>query len=225
MKHILVVAAHSADEALGCGGTIAKIVEKGHRVTCVFLTDGVGARLPDHLALETKSRRAAADAAGRRLGITSSIHFDFPDNRLDVVPLLDVVRAIEKVLSEQRPDVIYTHQANDLNVDHRICHQAVLTATRPQPGQCTHSIFGFEVSSSSEWSFSSAGFTPNYFVDISDQLPIKLQALAEYGDEIREPPHPRSRSSVEALARWRGSTVGCVAAEAFTVIRQVIREF
>lgn len=224
MRNILVVAAHSDDEALGCGGTIAALAAAGNEVHTVFLTDGVGARIAQDSMAEAERRRRASDAAGRVLGVSSSVHFDFPDNRLDSVALLDVVQAVERVIVDVGPEVIFTHAADDLNVDHRICHQAVLTACRPQPGHTVNSIFGFEVPSSTEWAFSSRQFDPVYFVDISDHLEVKMKALNEYRDEMREPPHPRSLSRVEALARWRGATVGCDAAEAFTVIRQIVKE-
>lgn len=224
MQNILVVAAHSDDEALGCGGTIASLVAAGNNVHAAFLTDGVGSRADQTLELEAGRRRQAADAAGKILGISSAVHFDFPDNKLDSVPLLDVVQSVEQVINTIRPDVIYTHHADDLNIDHRICHQAVLTASRPQGGYAANAIYGFEVASSTEWAFSSPTFDPRHFVEITDHLEIKLKALAAYHEEMRPSPHPRSTTSIEALARWRGATVGCGAAEAFSVIRQIVRK-
>lgn len=225
MRNILVVAAHSDDEALGCGGTIAAHAAAGEAVHALFLTNGVGARAATTSSLEANRRRIAAAEAGKILGISSTVHFDFPDNRLDTVSLLDVIQAVENVVQDVQPEMIYTHHADDLNVDHRVCHQAVVTACRPQPGAGVSSIFGFEVASSTEWAFSSPAFDPRHFVDISDHLGTKLQALGAYDEEMRPPPHPRSARSIEALARWRGATVGCIAAEAFSVIRQIVKEF
>ncbi len=223
MRKILIVAAHSDDEALGCGGTIAALTAAGNTVNAMFLTDGVGARATTASSSAAKRRRDAAAEAGEILGISSAVHFDFPDNRLDTVALIDVVQAVEKVVQDIQPDEVYTHHVDDLNVDHRVCHQAVLTACRPQPGHSVRSIFGFEVPSSTEWAFTSPAFDPQYFVDITDHMDTKLRALAVYDEEMRAPPHPRSTTSIEALARWRGSTVGCGAAEAFSVIRKVVK--
>lgn len=224
MRDILVVAAHPDDEALGCGGTIASLVAAGNRVHVVFLTDGVGARAKQDSSPEANRRRESAVAAGRILGITSAVHLEFPDNRLDTVALIDVVQALEQVVHDTRPETIYTHHADDLNIDHRICHQAVLTACRPQPGHVVRAIFGFEVASSTEWSFSSPAFDPRYFVDIADHLDTKLKSLAAYQEEMRPAPHPRSTASIKALAHWRGAVVGCESAEAFSVIRQIVKE-
>lgn len=224
MKRILVVVAHSDDEALGCGGTIAVQSDQGAEVTVMFLTNGVGARNPGSTDPAALRRAEAAQKAGDILGVKDIVQRDFPDNRLDSVPLLDIVQSIEPVIAELQPTVILTHLAEDLNIDHRVCHQAVLTACRPQPGHPVRTILGFEVPSSTEWAFSAPTFAPNFFIDISAQLDKKLKALNAYDEEMRAAPHPRSASSVEALARWRGATAGCSAAEAFLVVRMIAKE-
>ena len=57
--------------------------------------------------------------------------FDFPDNEFDSVSLLSVIKIIEEQIDSFNPDIILTHHNNDLNIDHRITSQAVLTASRP----------------------------------------------------------------------------------------------
>jgi LmbE family N-acetylglucosaminyl deacetylase len=119
--------------------------------------------------------------------------------------------------------VVYTHHAGDLNVDHQRVSQAVMTACRPQPGCAVKKIAFFEIPSSTEWQSPSSGpaFAPNWFVDISGTLDTKLKALKAYHGEIRPWPHARSYEAVEHLARWRGATVGCDAAEAFVIGRKI----
>lgn len=224
-EHVLVIAAHPDDEVLGCGGTIARHRADGDQVSLLFLADGVGARGDTSArTAELPARRAAGDAAAELLGATAPIYLDFPDNRLDTVALLDLVQAVERVAAEIRPGRVYTHHGGDLNIDHRICHQAVLTAFRPMAGQTARAIYGFEVPSSTEWMFGATGlaFLPGHFVDVSAHLPAKIAAMRCYEMEMRPFPHPRSAEAIEALARWRGATVGCTAAEAFTVIRQIV---
>lgn len=222
---VLVVAAHPDDEALGCGGTMARHAADGDDVHVVFLTDGVAARgsdLPE--SDNAQVRHSAAEQATRILGASGLTHFDFPDNRLDCVALLDVAQAIEGLAREFQPTVVYTHHAGDLNVDHRICHQAVLTAFRAFPGQTVRRIFGFEVCSSTEWAFGSfhPAFVPNRYVDISSTLEKKMASLDAYSMEMRPFPHVRSPEAVRALATWRGACAGLNAAEAFSVIREII---
>ena len=219
-KTVLVVAAHTDDEALGCGGTIAKHRASGDEVHLMFMTDGVASRKG---ALNDADRRLLASRkAAKVLGVTSSRNLNFPDNKMESVPLLSVVKEIEAIICEVNPRVIYTHHVGDLNVDHQITHNAVMTACRPQPGSCVKEIYAFEVLSSTEWNTPNANsFKPNVFNDISPHLETKLQALHEYRIEMRDAPHSRSLENVLNLAHFRGMTVGVHAAEAFELIRSI----
>lgn len=221
-KTVLVVAAHTDDEALGCGGTIAKHVAQGDAVYAVFLADGVTSR-PGSTLEELEARNAAAARAHSILGIKQSFMLGFPDNRMDSVPLLDIVQKLESVLNDVKPQVIYTHHHGDLNIDHRITHLAVMTACRPVPSASVKEIYTFEVLSATEWNTpGSAPFIPNVFVDISGYLDTKMQAIDAYALEMREAPHSRSIVHVIKLAEHRGNSVGITAAESFSLIRILI---
>ncbi|MDB4603795.1 PIG-L family deacetylase [bacterium] len=223
-QNILVVAAHSDDEALGCGGTIAKHILKGDSVYVVFLTDGVSSRNADGSgATDAVARVSALKAALAVLGVEESnvTSFSFPDNALDSVPRLEVVKAVESVVSDIKPQVVYTHHPGDLNIDHRYAFEATMIACRPQPGSSVKEIYSYEVPSSTAWAGASYGrhFEPNLYVDIADYLNCKMKALTEYEEEMRIFPHARSKEALEHLARYRGSQVGLLAAEAFVVER------
>ena len=224
---MLVIAAHPDDEALGCGGVIARRVNEGVHVHLAFLADGVGARGKMRSAKQAllKDRREAAYRASEIMG-AASVHFDdLPDNRLDSVPLLDIIHRVEALIERYQPETVLTHHAGDLNIDHRRVHQAVMTACRPQPGHPVQTILCFEVPSSTEWQVPGGGeaFVPNWFEDITGTLPQKLKALEAYATEMRDWPHARSIKAVEHLARWRGATVGVEAAEAFILARRLNR--
>jgi len=224
-QSILVLAAHPDDEVLGCGGTIAKLADQGATVHVAFLADGVFSRADSKMDLhdELSARRAAADKACGILGVKSLSFGDFPDNRMDTLPLLDIVKVVEALIVEHRPDTVLTHHAGDVNIDHRRVHEAAVTACRPQRGYPVKTLLCFEVPSSTEWQLPGSAplFAPNWFVNISDAFDRKLAALDAYVAELREWPHPRSRQGVEHLARWRGATVGVDAAEAFMLGRQL----
>ncbi|HKP95122.1 MAG TPA: PIG-L deacetylase family protein [Fibrobacteria bacterium] len=222
---VLVVAAHPDDEVLGCGATMAAHARKGDRVHVLILAEGLTSRDPER----NRGSRAgglsrlarAARKAHSILGVSGTTLEAFPDNRMDSVPLLDVVKVIESRIAAVRPDVIYTHHAGDLNIDHRVVHQAVATACRPLPGTALRSLLCFEVPSSTEWQIQSpaSAFAPNWHVDVTDTLALKLKALKAYASEMRPWPHSRSLEAVEHLARWRGASAGWDAAEAFMLGR------
>lgn len=224
MSTILVVAAHPDDEVLGCGGALAKWNSLGHSVHVLLMTDGEGSR--DSTSTESVLERSvAAKTANEILRVASLQMMDFPDNRLDSVDLLEIVKVIEVRIRDLRPFTIITHHSGDVNIDHRIVHDAVIAASRPQPGCPVHELLFFETPSSTEWRppTSAEQFSPNYFVDITDTLELKLAALNAYKLELRDFPHPRSIRAIESLANWRGATIGLVAAEAFVLGRSIIR--
>ena len=134
---VVVFAAHPDDDILGCGGTIAKLTQEGSKVHIVFLADGESSRgdIADINSL-IQQRKQNAKKALKILGCDSIEFLDFPDNRLDSLDLLDVVKKIEGFIDAYKPYTIFTHYAHDLNIDHQITHNAVVTACRPQPGHC-----------------------------------------------------------------------------------------
>lgn len=223
--NVLVVAAHPDDEVLGCGGAIAKHAQRGDAVHVLILAEGVTSRNEqrdrDQSSSELSSLAQAARQASKVLGVSSLKLMDFPDNRMDGCNLLDIVKAIEPAIQEYQPERIYTHYPADLNIDHQLVSQAVITAARPTPKHPTNTILFFEVPSSTEWQVASgtSSFAPNWFVDISNTLPLKQEALRMYETEMRPYPHPRSLAAVEHLAAWRGATVSLEAAEAFVLAR------
>jgi LmbE family N-acetylglucosaminyl deacetylase len=196
-------------------------------VHLLVLADGLTARYaiysPDTHGEEISGREAQARNAARALGIHPPVFVGLPDNRCDTIPILDIAKVIEGVIDKIKPEVIYTHHANDLNVDHCLVHQAVLIACRPVPGAVVRSIYSFETLSSTEWEpiGSATMFQPTRFVDISAHLEAKRAAIAAYSNEMRAFPHPRSPEAIEALWRMRGAQSGLLAAEAFVVIREI----
>ncbi|YAG11728.1 GlcNAc-PI de-N-acetylase [Nostoc sp. DSM 114161] len=227
-KKVLVIGAHPDDEVLGCGGTIAKHIQQGDRVDVLILAEGATSRTPQRdrqkLQNELSALAEAAHQASEILGVTSLKLHDFPDNRMDSCNLLDIIKVIEQEIIKYQPDTIYTHHNGDVNIDHRRIHEAVITATRPIPGSTVKTLLFFEVASSTEWQTpgSAPAFTPNWFVDISETLSLKLKALVVYESEMRPWPHARSMEALEHLARWRGASVGLKAAEAFVLGRNLI---
>ena len=227
MRSILVVAAHPDDEILGCGGVLASHAAKGDTVHILIVAEGATSRDsrrdPDAREPELAGLKAAASCAASAIGAESPRLLGLPDNRLDSLPLLDVIKPVEAVVEAVAPEIVYTHHAGDLNVDHRIVHQAVVTACRPLPGSPVRAIYAFETVSSTEWQTSGGTFQPQRWVDIEPFLRCKQRALEAYAAEMRPFPHARSFEAVEALARVRGASAGLEAAECFMVVRELVR--
>ena len=226
-KKILIIAAHPDDEVLGCGGAMAKWANEGAEVHSLIMAEGATSR---DKTRDRESRNVdlahlglAAQKASDLLGIASVELLSYPDNRMDSVDLLEVVKSVEEQIKKINPDTVVTHHSADLNIDHQVIHEAVMAACRPQPGHPVKRILSFEVPSSTEWQSPTFGnsFIPNWFEDISDTLELKIRALEAYETEMREWPHARSIKAVEHLARWRGASIGREAAEAFILERAI----
>jgi N-acetylglucosamine malate deacetylase 1 len=230
---VLVIAAHPDDEVLGCGGTIARHAAEGDEVHILIMAEGLTSRDQTRDAQARTSELSAlaktAQNVGSYLGAKSVELLSFPDNRMDTLPLLDVVKEVEARLEKIKPEAIYTHHQGDLNIDHQITHRAVVTACRPYPGQTVRTLLFFEVPSSTDWQMASLNspFTPDWFVDISGSdgsttfLDKKLEALELYQGEMRAFPHARSIEAVKSLAQTRGAGVGLEAAEGFVLGRKL----
>ncbi|MBU2540197.1 PIG-L family deacetylase [Patescibacteria group bacterium] len=226
-KKILIIAAHPDDETLGCGGTIAKLKKEGSQISCLFLGQGKSSRhlrgkdKKSKIEKEQVALKEEASKAAKILGISKVFFENFPDQQYETIPLIKIIKSIEKVKGQIKPDTIFTHHSGDLNLDHQITLKAVLTACRPVRGETVKKIYSFEVLSSTEWGIPKRKdcFVPNYFVDISKTLSQKIKALDCYKSELKKYPHPRSLKAIKIIAQRWGTVVGKNFVEAFELIR------
>lgn len=237
--NILVVCAHPDDETIGMGGTLKKL-SKEHNVTVLFVAEGVTGRRKsgyennpeyDISEIETKKmekeieiRKEHARNALEILGVNKIRFLDLPNVELDQIPLLRIIKEVEKEISQTNCNMIFTHHYNDLNIDHKVVYEATITAARPIPDSSVIAIASFEIPAATDWKYPYQ-FKPNLFVDISNQLDDKINALKEYQYEIRVSPHPRSKEMMKATAMRWGSLSGYNSAEPFEIIRLRLDDF
>ena len=224
--NILTIIAHPDDEIIGCGGTIRSLANQGHSVYSCIMCAPADARsnLPDAEAL-----RASIENSEKIIGIKESIKYEFKNIQFNVVPHLELVRAIEAAIVKFEPEWIFTHHPGDLNIDHRVCYEASMAAVKlPQrhtadlPPTMIKKVFLFEVLSSTDWASPlDTAFSPNSFWDIKDTFAEKIDSLKCYPNVMKPPPHPLNEDNIEALARLNGAKVGLELAEAFCLIRDV----
>lgn len=219
-KIVLVVVAHPDDEVLGVGGSLVNHVKDGDDVYVVFMTNGEDSR--DNVNNDKITiRNEGAHNASKIIGVNQIFFEDFPDNKMDSVAILDVIKVVENYIDNLNPSIIYTHHNSDINIDHRVVFEAVITASRPIRGnKYPKEIYCFETLSSTEWG-AHRNFAPNIYKNIEDVFDIKIRALECYKNEMRAFPHPRSYEVVESLAKLRGSEVALKYAEAFMCIRNI----
>jgi LmbE family N-acetylglucosaminyl deacetylase len=227
-KKILVVAAHPDDEILGMGGTITKHIKDGDKLSVCILGEGITSRYERREEAKKEEIQQLEEASRRALeilGVKDVSYHQMPDNRFDSIALLDIVKIVEKIMRRVRPDVVYTHHRGDLNIDHRIVFDAVMVAARPQGSSRVKKILSFEVPSSTDWAEPSSekAFLPNVFVDISETLNKKIEAIKAFQSEIREFPHPRSIEAITITAKKWGTKVGLNTVETFMIVRDIVQ--
>lgn len=219
---VLVLAPHPDDEVIGCGGTIARHVAAGDAVIVAVVTRGLESKFAPESIEQTRTQ---AQQTHRHLGVIETVFLDFPAPALDTVPGYELADGIARIIRRFEPQVVYLPHRGDVHSDHRCVYNAALVAVRPVPGCPVGRVLSYETLSSTEWGSPSAdaAFIPTCFVDISEYLDAKLEAMATISNELKAHPHPRSLESLRALAVFRGSTVGVKAAEAFVVVRDIVR--
>lgn len=219
---ILVIAPHPDDEVLGVGGTIARLAHEHRDVHVVIVTRGdPGMFSPEFI----ERGRDEARRAHEILGVVKTEFLEgFPAALLDTVPQASLNAALGDVIASVGPEVLFVPFQGDLHADHRRVCEAALVAARPNgAGPRVRAILAYETLSETNWNPApmASGFAPNVLVDISSSLPAKLEAMAIYESQLKPYPHERSLRALESLARTRGATVGCEAAEAFVLLRGI----
>ncbi len=206
---IMAVGAHLDDIELACGGLLAKAIKNGHTVKAVVMTDSAYTNF-DGTVLRTKDEASnEGKAALDRLGVKDLVVLDFPNKNIPYNG--STVEALDKVMSEFKPDYIFTHWVFDTHQDHKNTAQATISAARYM-----YNIFMYEPIPPSGRSY--APFRAQVYFDISDTIEDKLASLkehksqhAKYGEQWIE--------AIEGRAKLRGFENGCKYAEAFEAVR------
>ena len=185
-------------------------------------TDGVSARVNKNKTLR-KKRLQSAKKVSEFLGFKWIKNLNFPDNQLDKVPLLKIIKEIEKIKKKINPFIVYTHNFNDLNIDHKKVAEATLTAFRPEPKEKLEQLLTFEVPSATDFRMlkNKKNFLPNYYVNIEKNINSKIKAIKCYKKELKPYPHSRSVMGIKNLNKIRGNQSGLKYAEAFEIIRKI----
>ena len=228
LNRVLVVAAHPDDEILGCGGTLSRLVANGSEVKTFILATGLNSRNQDknkNLENEIYLLKKTSKKANNILGVTDINFIDLPDNKMDSIPLLEIIKKVENEFIKFNPNLVLTHYPGDLNIDHTITSKVVSTIFRPLPNLPKPIILYFETVSSTEWSIDQTIigniFSPDIHINIEYFLEKKCQALACYETEMRPYPHSRSIENIRNLAKYRGASNGINSVESFKLGRAI----
>ena len=219
-KRVLVVAPHPDDETLGAGGAIAKFSAQGDEVFVLMVS---GHLPPLYSREEYEQTISEARSAFSILGVSKSEFLEIPTTMIGDQPLHKLNGKISKIVNDFNPHIVLCPYP-DRHIDHRLVFDSVMVATRPVGvGRDIEIVATYETLSETHWNAPhiEPNFTPNWVIDISDYIDIKLMAFKCYESQISEFPGPRSIEAVESLAKFRGTQAGFGYGEGFHVVRMI----
>ena len=223
---ILVIAPHPDDEVLGCGATIKKYSKRGDEVYLCIATE---AYTPVWTQEYIDNKKKEIVSSNRVLGITKTFFLNLPTVRLDTIPQKDINDAIAKCISKIEPEILYVPHRSDLNKDHQIIFESALVAARTKPGSSIKRVLSYETLSETEWGAQRIKnlrdvFLPTVYIDIRGTLKYKIKAMECYKSELKKFPHPRSLKGITVLSEKRGMEAGLENAEAFVLVKEIIKD-
>ncbi|WP_288898045.1 PIG-L family deacetylase [uncultured Capnocytophaga sp.] len=221
MKKVIVISAHPDDEILGAGGTLLKHKKNGDKIYWLIVTNVLESY--GFSKERICSRQKEIEKISEALGVEKVFLLNYPTMSLSTSTLIEMVPKISKVFTEIEPEIVYCLNRSDAHSDHRITFDAVMACTKSFRYPFIKQVLMYECISETEFApqLPEKVFIPNYFVDISSFLEEKLELMKIYESEVGEHPFPRSLRNIEALATYRGASVGVEYAEAFQLIKYI----
>ena len=195
--NVLIFAPHNDDEVLGAGGTMRKHVLQGDTVYVCEITSGAHYR-----TLQEEARNAH-----ELLGVKKTWFLNLPVGKLRNMEQAEINARIGEVLAKVKPEIVYLPFIGDMHLDHRETLESALVGLRPIHNSVVKEIYMYETLSATVW------------VDISETFDYKINAMKCFESQMCEYPHPRSAEGIEALAKYRGSTIGVPYAVSFMAVR------
>jgi N-acetylglucosamine malate deacetylase 1 len=221
MKKIIVISAHPDDEILGCGATLIKHRENGDQIDWLITTNI--SEKQGFSKDRVKSRQQEIIEVSEKLNINKTYKLDYPAMGLSDESLLTMIPRVSQVFNESKPEIIYILNRSDAHSDHLITFKAIMACTKSFRYPFVKRVLMYECISETEFgaALPENHFLPTYFVDISHYFKEKLEIMAIYDSEIGEHPFPRSNRNIEALATFRGASVGVEYAEAYQILKWI----
>ena len=217
---VLVIAPHPDDEVLGVGGTIAKRANAGDEVYVCIVTKGYPPLFDQEMIEQGRRECIQADQI---LGVRKTVFLDLPAVMLETVPRNELNQKIAEVVQNVDPDEVYIPHRGDMQIDHQMVVDAAMVAVRPRGKRYPKRVYAYETLSETGWNIPNTTneFIPTVYEDISDTIDAKISAMSVFRSQLSQFPEARSIGAIEALARFRGATVGVQAAESFSLIREI----
>jgi LmbE family N-acetylglucosaminyl deacetylase len=198
---VLAFGAHPDDLEVGAGGLLARLSEEGAEVTMAVVS------IPG----ERDQRRAEAQAGAEVIDADLVILFEERPCRVEDIPMHELVRRMDMIVGDVRPDLVITHSAYDLHWDHGLVNRATVSALRRTPCDLLAFLSSPEMNAQ-------ARAVGQCFADITLTIETKLRAIGAHTSQVPKLDLESSRD----LARAMGRISGYQYAEAYEALRMRI---
>lgn len=202
--------AHPDDMELEAGGTLAKFARKGYDVHLLILTAGGYTDANGNTYSDNQLRNEAKNAS-KVLGIKDVIFLDYPTKNLPAAG--DIITKVDSVVDDLKPDVFISHHPFDSHQDHKAAADIMFASTRQ--GRVKNVLSA----STLPYRPNVFAFRPQFFVDITEMIDVKLDAIRAYQTQYNKFGSEELIERVKAMAKTHGWAMGYDYAECFEVIR------
>lgn len=217
--NVLVVSPHPDDETLGAGGSLLKLKRQGHKIFWLNVTD---MKAEDGWSDDKiKHRQMQIGAIKDYFSFDGFYNLSFTPTKLSNMDEGEIIGAIKKVYDKVKPQWIMIPGRYDAHSDHHVVYNCCMAAAKTFRAPYIKRITTMEIVSETDFGFQDEKFDPNLFIDITEELEGKIEAMKIYDTEIEEVPFPRSLENIRALAAVRGGIAQARYAEAFSIIKQI----
>ena len=219
-KTILVIAPHADDETLGCGGAILKYILNGFDVHWCLVTYP---QSPEFSENDIGVRKLIINKVKKAYGVKSFHSLGFKPAMLTPNDKPALINRFSKLYSKLTVSTIFVPHRNDAHSDHGIVFDAAVAAAKWFRSATIKNIISYETLSETEFQIrpGEGYFSPNFYLDISEEIERKCQIMSLYSTELGEFPFPRSTEAIRALSQFRGTQCGSKAAEAFQILKSI----
>ena len=218
-KTVAIIAPHADDETLGCGGTIPHLKNIGYDIHWILITDMVASE--EYSYNQIKKREEHIEAINSFFGFMSIERFKFKPAHLDSVSVSIIIAKFKCVFDRIKPEIIFVPYRGDAHSDHKISFDAAVAAAKNFRSRYIKKIYCYETLSETEFNIkpNHNNFSPNVFIDITNTISTKIEAMKIYSDQLGEYPFPRSIESIHTLSQMRGIQSGYKNAESFMLLK------
>lgn len=218
---ILIVSPHPDDETLGAGGSLLKFVEQGHIIYWLNITD-----MKKEYGYSEKNiicRKEEIEKVKELYKIKELFNLQMEPANLEKINNRELIQKISEIINNVKPQMLILPYKNDIHSDHKIVFNAVYASSKSFRYPFIESVLCMEILSETDYALPEEAFSPNLYIDISEYIEKKIEIMKVYKSEMGVPPFPRSEENIKSLARYRGSSCGTYYAEAFKLLKGIIK--